>query len=114
MKKDVGASTYCIINWVGSMDPVPSRPTRFVKVDAYGGLLSISSANHCFSVREVIKFVANKKGGVHLDDQLDEDQAALDNLAKMLEVDGFDAVIKSVICISENVVSSARECGWID
>lgn len=96
------------------MDPVPSRPTRYVKIDAYGGLLSISSANHCFSVREVIKFVANKKGGVHLDDQLDEDQVALANLAKMLEVDGHDAVMKSVICISENVVSSARECGWID
>lgn len=113
-KKDIhDQSPHYILFTPGDMNPWTGE-RHLVSVDDYGGLLAMLNGTHVFSVREVVKFVANKRGGVHLDSDMDGDETALDELSKDVEINGSDCVMAQVIHIADNTVKSAVACGWID
>ncbi|MCB0785179.1 MAG: hypothetical protein KDC02_13350 [Flavobacteriales bacterium] len=64
---------------IGEMKQIFSRSRKELKIDQFLGLEILEIEQDKFSTREIIKFAANKKGGVHLANTSKADEEKLDN-----------------------------------
>lgn len=80
---------------------------RDIVLDEYIKIPVIFSRGHYFTIRDVIKYIADKRGGVHLDKQLKEQQILIDDLSKHFYIGGVESLIRQVFDIAENVIDSA-------
>lgn len=95
----------------GSLDP--EKEVIEVKPEEYGSLKVVLTNSHAWSIRDVVRYVANKRGGVHYDERLEPDQKPLDEISRALGIQGTESMFNQVGYIGQNVVNSAIRCGYI-
>lgn len=88
--------------------------SRGVSLDEYGKLPVLYAANRCFSIKDVVKYVANKRGGIHLDENdLDDNQKIIHAWSKEVGMNGIEIMFHQVGYIGQNILSSAIKCGFV-
>ncbi len=73
-----------------------SQNVELLKIQDFLKYNLLSFGEHEFSVLEVIKICANKYGGIHSDDIVDEREKLLDKLNSTVSLLGFDCVVHSM------------------
>ena len=96
----------------GSLEP--EKEVIEVKPVEYGSLVVVLTNTHAWTIKDVIRYVANKRGGVHYDEQLEHGQKSLDELSKSLGMQGSERVFSQVSCIGKNIVNSSITSGYIE
>ncbi len=80
--------------------------------DKYGKLKVLYVNGKFFSIKDIIKYVANKRGGIHLDEKnLDSEQQILDSLSRRLHMQGVESVFTQIFYIAKNIIKSAKKSG---
>lgn len=88
--------------------------SRELSIDQYGSVRVLYAANRCFSIKDVVKYVANKRGGIHLDeDDLDESQKIIHAWSKEVGMNGIEIMFHQVGYVGQNLLSSAAKCGFL-
>lgn len=87
---------------------------RKLGIDEYGKVRVLYASEKCFTIKDIVKYVANKRGGVHLDeDELDENQQIIDVWSRSMGVNGVENTLEQIRYIGENIIISAEQCGFI-
>ena len=84
-----------------------------LSIDEYGGVRVLYAANRCFTIKDIVKYVANKRGGVHLDESdLDESQLIIDSWSRAVGMNGIECIFEQIRYIAENILISAEKSGY--
>lgn len=87
---------------------------RELSMDEYGKVRVMYASQKCFTIKDIIKYVANKRGGVHLDEgELDENQKIIDAWSRSMGVNGTESVFEQIRYIGENIIVSSEQCGFV-
>jgi len=115
-------------DWGSSGDEEPSKAYVFmlrghlepiehlskVGIPEYGKLPVLQTNSKTFSIKDVIKYVANKRGGVHWDPHnLSEDQQDMERVSKIFSLNDQESILIQAGYIAENVVYSAVRSGYL-
>ena len=84
-----------------------------IPIDDYGSLVVMQHQDNVITIKDVIRFVSNKRGAIHIDFNISEDQEIIDTLSRRVYFFGLEAVYHQTACIGKNIVSSAVRSGWI-
>lgn len=99
----------------GGFDPsMVSLPagTKSISLGQFLGLEILNSRTHKFTVRELIKYAANKAGGVHFGETLDAREAELLRTIEKVEGIGFPAIaiaLRSVSRVTLTMLAPLRQ-----
>lgn len=64
---------------------------RELSVDEYGKVRVLYASDKCFTIKDIVKYIANKRGGVHLDEtELDESQQIIDAWSRSMGINGVE------------------------
>lgn len=77
-----------------------------VKLDGFLKLVIIEIEGEQFTVKDIIKYAANKAGGVHFDPNLDERETTMQETLDRLGLYGISPLANAVLSISKVVLSS--------
>lgn len=85
-----------------------------LSVDEYGSVRVLYASERCFTIKDIIKYVANKRGGVHLDEnELDEHQKIIDSWSRSMGINGVENTLEQIRYIGENIIISSEQCGFV-
>lgn len=88
-----------------SMLSIPAG-TKSVSLDRFLGLEILNTKTHSFTIREIIKYAANKAGGVHYGETLDAREAELLRTLDQIEGIGVPAIGYALRSISRIVLTT--------
>ena len=107
------ASPGLIIHIFGSLEPAAGS-TISVSLEDYGTLKVLMSTGKLFTIKDIVKYVANKRGGVHYDPTtLNEGEESMKGVSNSFYFAHLDAILGQVNYIGQNIVNSAFRCGFI-
>jgi hypothetical protein len=101
-----------VVHFLGDLDMEGGRIG--VSIEEFGAMKVMYSAGRLFSIKDIIKYLANKRGGVHLDERnLDPDQEIMDALSRGIELGGKEMLVQEALYIASATVNSARRSGYL-
>jgi hypothetical protein len=110
---DISQAHPCyVVHFLGNLDMEGGRIG--VSIEEFGAMKVMYSAGRLFSIKDIIKYLANKRGGVHLDEKnLDAGQEIMDALSRGIELGGMEMLLQEALHIARATVNSARRSGYL-
>lgn len=100
-----------MVAFSGDLDCMPIK--KEVPAHEYGKLAVLYVNGTYFTVKDIIKYVANKRGGIHLDEsKLDEEQKIMDEISRQFHLQNTEALFNQIYYIAKNLVNSSSKCGY--
>lgn len=97
----------------GDFTAQPGKPSHALNLDQFGKMPVIYASGAIFTVRQVVLYLANARGGVHFDEKSLKDREELDHLSRSFQIFGNEAAFEQLRYIAAALVQSAKLSGWI-
>ncbi len=111
IEKHTGNDNYQSVHLALSLDM--GNQLYPIQLDEYRKMTVVSINKEYFTVEDIIEYAANKRGGIHLDEEnLSEKQQRLHELSKILSIQEQESLITQIGYIAANVLLSAAISGF--